>query len=337
MLRSAFSARPRDLIPDIPVVISRSALLATMLTAALGCDKASSRAGAEASAQRGGGTTLDLSAQPTILFQLFGGGEDVRMIPVAAIRDRRIVRIVLSDAGWRRFDARYLRKGAQYTIYRDGRASGTVRVKRGMWEPGTSPLYDLPNCTLPTPIAAVTVDPLPLTATVELLASNGDLASAHPTRSMTKEEIRLSGRTVAYRAGKAADLGRSTLDSLDFEAIAVPTGVAAVPTLVAAFSDPAIGRTPVTVSTTAHLFVIADIDSGGEYRPTYLQRMNGPVEIAEFRSYYDHLALTGGPTDNIVLEGWHFGGDTFLSILGFDGGRWIEQFRSRTGWCIEEK
>ncbi len=318
-------------------MIRRSALLATILTAALGCDKAKSRTDTPASAHREARNTLDLSVHPTILFQVFGGGDDLRMIPIAALRDGRIVRIVLSDAGWHRFDARYLRKGTKYTVYRDGQANGTVEVKRGMWEPGSSPLYDLPNCTLPTPIAAVTVDPVPQTGTVELLASNGDLGRAHPVRSMTKEEIRLSGRTVGYRAGKGADLGRATLDSLDFEAIAIPTGVATVPTLIAAFSDPAIGRTPVTVATTAHLFVIADIDSAGEYQPTYMQRVNGPVEIAEFRSYYDHLPLTGGSTDNIVLQGWHFGEGTFLSILAFEQGRWFEQFRTRTGWCLDEK
>jgi hypothetical protein len=86
-----------------------------------------------------------------------------------------------------------------------------------------------------------------------------------------------------------------------------------------------------------HLFFIAEMDSTGHYRATYLHRVNGPLETAAFRRYSDHADITGDGIDEIVLEGWQYRGDTFMLVLAYSGGDWTEVFRSRPNWCLDER
>ena len=96
------------------------ALVATILTAALGCDKTNDGAPAGAAAAQaearppGGrsayaaalpsGDTTDLAARPHVLYHVFGERNDPRILPVAVLSKGRIDPIVLSAAGWRQFD-----------------------------------------------------------------------------------------------------------------------------------------------------------------------------------------------------------------------------------------
>jgi len=82
------------------------------------------------------------------------------------------------------------------------------------------------------------------------------------------------------------------------------------------------------------MFVIADKDATGTYRATFAHKVFGPLGETEFRRYLDHLDLTGDGVDEIILEGWRFGGKTYLAILGFKAGKWEEIFRSRSDWCV---
>ena len=309
---------------------------------ASGCDKAKEfvRAGrASGPPQVAPAEELDLSANPDIVFQVFGEASDPRMIPVASIRGGELQPIVLSEGGWRRFDARYLRRGKSYALYQDGRVSGSVEVARGMWESAGDPLYVLPNCHTLTPLAAVRVaDGHPRTGfTVELIASTARLGSQRRTATLPHGELVRIAREAAAEAGPGVHITLKTLDSLDFHAESFVSGASAAPTVVASFIDPAAegARSPGTVTT--HILVIADRDSTGAYHVTYAHRLHGPLGTASFRRYFDHLDLTGDGVDEIILEGWPYGGDTFLSVLGWKDGRWREVFRTRPNWCLDER
>ena len=52
-----------------------------------------------------------------------------------------------------------------------------------------------------------------------------------------------------------------------------------------------------------------------------------PSGTAEFRRYIDHLDINGDGIDEIVLEGWQFAGETYVSVLGYANGEWSEVFR----------
>jgi hypothetical protein len=86
---------------------------------------------------------------------------------------------------------------------------------------------------------------------------------------------------------------------------------------------------------TAHVLVLAD-DAGNGYHSTFRHTAAGSVGTAEFRRYIDHLDINGDGIDEIVLEGWQFAGETFISILGYANGEWSEVFRGRSSWCLSK-
>ena len=109
------------------------------------------------------------------------------------------------------------------------------------------------------------------------------------------------------------------------------------PTIIASFVEANADRPASVATRTTHLVVIADKDSSGKYKATFSHRINGPLAAAAFRRYFDHLDIDGDGIDEIVLQGWQFGGDTFLSVLGWREHKWQEIYRTRANWCLDER
>ncbi len=316
----------------------RHAVLATILVVALGCDKAKELAGgARAQAAVPAAEQLDLSSKPEILFQVFGERDDPRIIPIATIAQGRLKPIVLSAAGWKQFDAIYFRSGSSYSLYRDGRPAGTVEVRQGMWEKA-NPLYSLPRCELLTPLAAVTMDGSLRTGyTVEYLASTASLGAAPSGKPFSAAQAETAARALGSAVGLDAGITRRTLDSLDFRAVSIMTGTTGAPTIVASYIDPGAEMSSGSAGQTAHVFAIGDQDAAGGYQASFTHTVNGPVTSAEYRRFVDHLDIDGDGVDEIVLEGWEFGGETFLAVLTYDSGRWRESYRARSSWCLDSR
>lgn len=323
-------------------VISKLVTLATILMVAAGCDKAKEfvRAGeAVQPPQLAPGEELDLASKPDVLFQVFGESADPRMVPIAAIVRGKLTPIRLSAAGWRSFDAMYQRPGRSYSLYESGVARGSVDVKRGMWSDTRHPLYALAGCGTLTPMASVTVNGHPTSElTIELLASS---AAVHPKPRagaiMSQDSVNRVARAVAHDVATSVGISDATLDSLGFRALAFYTGATDAPTIIASFIDDAAGRPSSIAMRTTHLVVIADRDSAGKYRATFSHRINGPLAAAAFRRYFDHLDIDGDGFDEIVLQGWQFGGDSFLSVLAWREHKWQEIYRTRANWCLDER
>lgn len=319
----------------------RFALLATLVTVATGCDKAKAflRAGQAAGPPRiPPGEELNLASHPVILFQVFGETGDARMVPVAAISGGKLRTIKLNPENWQRFDAQYLRRGMTYTIFQDGHASGTAEVRQGMWERPGRTLYALPGCKTLTPLAAVRANAQRLRTdfTLELLASNGALGVARAPQPMAPAEIARVARGLAAEVAQSTGGKAHTLDSLDFHAVSFPAGVGKANTIVASFIDPSTEHASSTSARTTHLLLVADRDTSGAWHATFTHWINGPLTGAAFRRYFDHLDVTGDGVDEILLEGWQFGGDTFLTVLGWKDGKWSEVYRARSNWCLDE-
>ncbi|HJR64027.1 MAG TPA: hypothetical protein VJ803_10005 [Gemmatimonadaceae bacterium] len=279
---------------------------------------------------------LDLGTRPHILFQVFGEASDPRMIPVAALIDGQLKAINLTPQSWERFDELYLRSDKSYTLFSDGRQRGVVRVKRGMWESTGEPLYSLPGCQALMPLASVKLEAnIPADFTLEYLVSSAPLGHDRAVRRMTPAEVARLAKQVGAAAGRSAGIDEKLLDSLDLRAVAIQTGTGAEPTLVASFIDPGAANRTGADARTTHLFAIAERDSSGTYRAAYSHRVNGPLAAAMFRRYFDHLDLTGDGLDEIVVEGWEFGGDSYLAILSYVNGVWKEIFRARANWCLD--
>lgn len=313
-----------------------AALVATGTAAA--CEKggAGGSGGGSGDGAEPAGPRLDLTSKPDILFQVFGERDDPRMIPVAAIKNGALQRIELDADGWKSFDGLYMRSPATIALYHDGRKVGDARVRQGMWEKAGEPLYSLPSCRLLTPLAALTLgEGVKAGYTVEFLASTATLGRTPSGATMPADVATRAAREVAYGVGDRGGITQSTLDSLDFRAVAIHTGASAEPTLVASFIDPSASE-GTSEGLARHVFAIAD-RSGDRYAATFTHSVNGPASNATYRRYVDHLDVTGDGIDEIVLEGWQTGGDTYLMVLGFRGGRWEEVFRGRSSWCIEKE
>ncbi len=313
--------------------------LALILALVSGCDKARELLEAgqpSVPPQVSPEEALDLDADPVVLFQVFGERSAPRMIPIAAIRNGTLESIRLDEEGWHRFDQRFLRGGKQYQLYHAGRSRGELVVGQGMWERDES-LYSLPGCRTLTPIASVALQAEVRGGfTVELLASNGLLGIQRSVGTINQTEVAAVAKRVAGEVGRNAGMDRPLLDSLDFHARAINTGNSA-PTIVASFIDPLAEHARSSATRTPHLFLIADADRHGSYNATYTHATFGALARTEYRRFFDHLDLTGNGVDEIILEGWQFGGDTFLAVLALRDGSWQEIFRTRSSWCLDER
>ena len=322
-------------------MIRKLVALATILTVATGCDKAKEfvRAGQTAGPpQLAPGEELDLARKPTLLFEVFGESSDPRMVPIAAIVAGELKPIRLTSAHWHRFDETYQRAGSRYSLYQNGIASGTVEVKRGMWSDTADALYALPGCATLTPMASVHVNGrFASDFTLEFLASNASLGKPRIGVMMTQDSVNRIARAVARDVAKSVGIKPEKLDSLSFHAMAFNTGAGTAPTIIASYIDASAAHPASIATRTTHLVIIADKDSSGTYHATFSHRINGPLAAAAFRRYFDHLDIDDDGIDEIVLQGWQFGGDTFLSVLGWREHKWQEIYRTRANWCLDER
>jgi len=323
----------------------RFALAASILMAMQGCDKTSGDAAAATVPRQPDDArlvvaatstdTTDLSRHPHILYQVFGERDDPRLVPVAALMDGRIRPIVLSPAGWARFDSLYHQPGTSYTIYQDGRDAGWARITRRMWGEGEDPLYTLPRCESLTPLAAAQVKaPPPVGYLVEHIATDAPVAppAQRGRRSGTTDANLAEARRIATSVAETAGMDRNTIAALDFRAVAVNTGATDDPTLVVSLIDPASGSSDSGPAT--HVFVLAD-RMDGDYAPSYTRVVRGNAARTEYRRYMDHLDLTGDGQDELVVEGWSSGHESHILILQFNQGRWTEVFQGRPSWCLD--
>jgi hypothetical protein len=227
----------------------------------------------------------------------------------------------------------YTRSNKSYPLYRDGEAIGEVRVRRGMWERASEPLYTLPGCRLVTPLSAVSLKTATrLSFTIEALSATDGVVvrPKQPLKPVKGLDVR--ARQMAFAVAHAAGIDTGALHLSGFHYVAINTGATKSPTIVASFLDP---ESSDRYGSMAHVFALAD-DNGTGYQPTFRHTASGIVGAAEFRRYIDHLDINGDGIDEIVLEGWQFAGETFVSVLGYANGEWSEVFRGRSSWCLSK-
>lgn len=275
---------------------------------------------------------LSLDSTPDLLFHVFGERSKPQMMPIAAIRGNDIIAINLLPNGWRELDAKYFTAGVVYPVFRDGEQSGTVTVKRGMWS--GDPLYTLPGCNTVTPMAAVTLSDTATSFTVDQFATTRAAGVRVRGTPVPLDSIRTIAKRMGYEIGRTVDLDSALLDSLDFRAATIETHARARPTIVASFIDPRGGDVQMGRGNTTNVLIIAD-DDGTGYRPTFSHAVNGDASKAEYRSYLDHLDLTGSGVDQILLDGWHFGSEAALHVLAWRNGTWRDVFVGRSSWCVD--
>ena len=296
-----------------------AAALASILTVTTGCDKHAETAEVV--------HRTSLANRPNVVFLLFGDRSDPRLLPVVTTIEGQVAPVSLDALGWRHFDHIYFRPGTTLSLYRDGRPDGQGEIRRGMWD-STGPLYKLPRCAAPKPLAAlVPRETESSEVMLERIATSEALVPA-PERATVPRSAIDSARALALRVSQREGITRNARAGLDLAVHAVHTGATAWPTLVASYMERGGG----IQGRPRHLFVLAD-SAPGAYAPTFIHSADD--SLPEFRRFIDHADITGDGVDEMLLEGWENGGDSFLLFLRFTNGRWREMARGETSWCAD--
>ncbi len=268
-----------------------------------------------------------LGGKPRTLVFLFGDKDEPRMLPVAMLDGNHVLPITLDSSGWHNFDKLYFESGSQFSVYQRGLSIGTATVKRGMWET-RNPLYRLPGCRSPRPLAAASLAAKPEGIVMfEMLATSDSLPTV-PKRTLPVKADQDSAKAFAARAAHKEGFTNKARLELDEVLQVIPTGATTHPTIVAAYLEKGSGLT----GKPRHVFVIGDyVDAQQSYVTSFAHVVGD--SIPEFRRYVDHLDLTGDGVDEIVLEGWQREGESFLVILRYQNSHWREVLRTRASWC----
>jgi hypothetical protein len=298
--------------------------VASILSLSAGCDKRASDATKETA-------QTSLANKPKALFFLFGDKADPRVLPIATLANGKIKPIELDAPGWRNFDQLYFSPGAKLALLQGGNSVGDAVVRRGMWE-GKDALYKLPGCLALRPLAAVTLSGSPTSAVMlELLATSDPLVAA-PSRPAPVKADSDSAAALAMRVGQHEGLTNSARSELDQVLHVLPTGSTPHPTLIGSYMERGSGLN----GKPRHVFVIGDYsDSTKSYVQSFVHVPSDSTR--EFRRLIDHADLTGDGVDEIVLEGWRNGGDSFLIFMQYKIGHWREVARGPTSWCADAK
>jgi len=319
--RDPYGERSSPILARQLRAIFGAAVLASILTATTGCDKQAETAEVV--------HRTSLANKPNIVFLLFGDQGDPRVLPVATTIEGQVAPVSLDAQGWRDFDHIYFRPGTPLSLYRDGRPDGEGRIRRGMWD-ANGPLYKLPRCRSVKPLAAL----LPERSTsgevmLERIATSEPLAPP-PDRGSIPQSAIDTARAIALKVSQHEGITRNARARLDLAVAAVHTGATRAPTLVASFMERGGG----IQGHPRHLFILADSTAGG-FAPSFVHSADD--SLPEFRRYIDHADITGDGVDEILLEGWENGGDSFLLFLRYTNGKWREMARGETSWCADPK
>ena len=298
------------------------AVLASILTATTGCDKNAETA--EVPVRR-----TSLANRPNVIFLLFGDHADPRLLPVATAIDGQVAPVSLDAQGWRDFDHIYFRPGSPLSLYRDGRPDGEGEIRRGMWDEA-GPLYTLPRCRSVKPLAALVPRKSEASEVMlERIATSEPLAPA-PDRGPVPASALDTARAIALKVSQHEGITRNARAGLDLAVYAIRTGATPAPTLVASYMERGGG----IQGHPRHVFVLADSTPSG-YAPSFVHSADD--SLPEFRRFIDHVDITGDGVDELLLEGWENGGDSFLLFMRYTNGRWREMARSEASWCADVK
>lgn len=298
--------------------------IASILTAA-GCGRETPNATPEP-------PVTNLAGKPRALFLLFGDRTDPRALPIATLVAGKVLPIELDERGWRGFDQLYFPAGGSLAVYQNGQQVADAQIRRGMWSEEAGPLYKLPACRALRPLAAVTLASAPSDAVMlELLATSDPLpALVLRTRSAAADVD--SARALAARTGQREGLTTAARAELDLVASALPTGATGHPTLAASYLEQGNGVT----GSPRHVFVLGDwSETAHGYTSSFVHVPDDASR--EFRRMIDHVDLTGDGVDEIVIEGWRIGGESYLIFLQYQQSQWREIARGATSWCADPK
>jgi hypothetical protein len=171
----------------------------------------------------------------------------------------------------------------------------------------------------------------PAAVMLELLAMSDPLPGAVERPARVAADVD-SARSFAVRTSQREGITNAARAELDEILRPIHTGATPHATMVTSYLERGSGVN----GKPRHIFMIGDyVDSAKGYAQSFV---HVPVDSArEFRRLIDHADLTGDGVDEIVLEGWRTGSDSFLIFLQYRAGHWREVARGATSWCADAR
>ncbi|MBX7119925.1 MAG: hypothetical protein K1X31_13110 [Gemmatimonadaceae bacterium] len=310
----------------------RPVIIASILALLSACDKPKAPPAAAAPDR----PLTSLSAQSTILFNVFGDATAPRVVPIAVVEGGRVAELVLDAAGWRQLDSMFLAKGRTLTVYRDGAAAGEFTVTRPMFT-DEGALYALPGCQLLVPQAEGRLSTeLAPDALVDYIASSTPLAQTAQTERMPKDAAE-KGRTLANTIAAAREVGPEELGHLNFDARWLPSGAGpAKRTLLASYLDASGGDAGAGAGHSSMILALAE-DSAGTLVPSYQHVSSGEARAVDMQRLVNHADLDGDGVDELLIEEWKYAATPEIGVLKYAQGKWRMIFRVPNEWCLDVK
>jgi hypothetical protein len=164
---------------------------------------------------------------------------------------------------------------------------------------------------------------------LELLATSDPLVAPPPRPAIAPADLD-SANALATRVGQKEGLTATARAELDLVTNALSTGATSHPTLVVGYLERGSGLN----GKPRHVFALGDyVEASRSYVPSFVHVPGD--SLREFRRLIDHADVTGDGVDEIVLEGWRTGSDSYLIFLQYKDGHWREVARGATSWCAD--
>lgn len=313
------------------------AVLAIAVATAIGCgrDSAVGRAFAgDPTESRWIRDSLLLAERPEILFRVLPDGGSAFVVPLGTVGSDGLRQLKLSERGWRRVDAEYMHTGKTLTAYRSGRAAESIRMFRGMWQPGAAPLDTL-NCPVVIPMARAILTGANEGRAFAALATTGTRPPLTHTKTLSPTEISKAIENIGTLVAPSSGIAPGQLSRYERRVVQIPTGINGSSTLLVEYNDPAplpdslkpFGERP-------RQFIVA-LDRGTySYRSTYSFATVGSSQTPPRLEFLDYLDV-----DDDGVPELFFGlreralAPLYTLVLRYENEAWREIYRTVGNRC----
>jgi len=278
--------------------------------------------------------SLLLEGKPEILFRVLPDGGSAFVVPLGTVGADGLRPLKLSERGWRRVDADYMHAGKTLTAYRGGRQAESIRMFRGMWQPGAAPLDTL-NCPVVIPMArAILTGADEGRGFAPLATTGGRPPLAHPLM-LSPADVTKALENIGTLVAPSAGIAPGQLSRYERRVVQIPTGINGSSTLLVEYNDPEplpdslkpFGERP-------RQFIVA-LDRGTYgFRPTYSFSTVGSLQTPPRLEFLDYLDV-----DNDGVPELFFGlreralAPLYTLVLRYENDAWRELYRTVGNRC----
>lgn len=280
------------------------------------------------------GDSLLLETKPELLFRIVPDGGGAFVTPVAMLGAQGVRSLRLGRRGWRRVDAEYLQAGNRFTPYEHGEAGEPVRMFRGMWQPGATPIDSL-SCNVVVPMGRAFSTG---NTTGEMLPPFGTSGNRPPLKhamSMSGAELQRALENVGTLIAPSAGIPPGALSRYERRIHQIPAGVNGSPSVLVEYNDPE--PLPDTVATFGErprqLIIVLNKGRFGFRQAFKFSTVGTPGTPPRLR-YMDHLDVDDDGVPEILLGLLDQElSPLFTMVLRFENDTWHEVYRFNGNRC----